>query len=98
MDAISVPQSTLEIVGRLLMATFFGAAIGINREWQRKPAGLRTHALVALGGSLFTVIGLLLHADDPSATGRFCKGLPRASASSAPESSCGVRTCTTCRV
>jgi hypothetical protein len=29
MDAISVPQSTREIVGRLLMATFCGAAIGI---------------------------------------------------------------------
>jgi putative Mg2+ transporter-C (MgtC) family protein len=75
MDAISVPQSTLEIVGRLGMATFFGAAIGVNRERQGKPAGLRTHALVALGGALFTVLGLLLHTDDPSATGRILQGI-----------------------
>jgi putative Mg2+ transporter-C (MgtC) family protein len=75
MDAISVPQSTLEIVGRLLMATFFGAAIGINRERHGKPAGLRTHALVALGGALFTIIGLLLSREDVSATGRILQGI-----------------------
>lgn len=74
-DAITVPQSTLEIAGRLGMATLLGAAIGINREWERKPAGLRTHALVALGGALFTVIGLLLHADDPSAPARILQGI-----------------------
>lgn len=75
MDAISVPQSTLEIIGRLIMATLFGAAIGINRERQGKPAGLRTHALVSLGGALFTVIAMLLSADDPSATARILQGV-----------------------
>jgi putative Mg2+ transporter-C (MgtC) family protein len=75
MDAISVPQSTLEIAGRLLMATFFGAAIGINRERQGKPAGLRTHALVALGGALFTIIALLLSPGDASATARILQGI-----------------------
>lgn len=75
MDAISVPQSMLEIAGRLGLATLLGAAIGINREWERKPAGLRTHALVSLGGALFTLIGLLLNRDDPSATGRILQGI-----------------------
>ena len=75
MDAISVPHSTSEIVGRLALAVLCGAAVGINRERQGKPAGLRTHALVALGGALFTLIGLLLHADDPSATGRILQGI-----------------------
>ena len=75
MDAISIPQSMLEIAGRLGLATLLGAAIGINREWERKPAGLRTHALVALGGALFTLIGLLLSRDDPSATGRILQGI-----------------------
>jgi putative Mg2+ transporter-C (MgtC) family protein len=74
-DAISVPQSTWEILGRLALATLFGAAIGINREWEGKPAGLRTHALVALGGALFALIGLLLSPDDPSATGRILQGV-----------------------
>ncbi len=75
MDAISVPQSTWEILGRLAVATLVGAAIGINREWEGKPAGLRTHALVALGSSLFALIGLLLSPDDPSATGRILQGV-----------------------
>jgi putative Mg2+ transporter-C (MgtC) family protein len=74
-DAISVPQTTWEIAGRLGLAVLLGAAIGINREWQRKPAGLRTHALVALGGALFTLIGLLLRPDDPSALGRILQGI-----------------------
>ena len=75
MDAISVPQSNLEIIGRLVMATLFGAAIGINRERHGKPAGLRTHALVALGGALFTIIALLLSGDDASATSRIVQGI-----------------------
>ena len=57
------------------MAMLFGAVVGINREWERKPAGLRTHALVALGGALFTLTGMLLHPDDPSATGRIIQGI-----------------------
>jgi putative Mg2+ transporter-C (MgtC) family protein len=74
MDAITAPHSTWDIVGRLALATLLGAAVGINREWERKPAGLRTHALVALGGALFTLIGLLI-ANDPSATGRILQGI-----------------------
>ncbi len=75
MDAITVPQSTWEIAGRLVLATIFGAAVGLNREWQGKPAGLRTHALVALAGALFTLIGLLLGQGDLSATSRILQGV-----------------------
>jgi putative Mg2+ transporter-C (MgtC) family protein len=75
MDAITAPTSTWEIVGRLALATLVGAAIGINREWEGKPAGLRTHALVALGGALFTVIGLMLGPGDESAASRILQGI-----------------------
>ena len=74
MDAISVPQTILEIAGRLALAALLGAAIGINREWQRKPAGLRTHAMVALGAALFTVIGLMLPGD-PAGPSRILQGI-----------------------
>ncbi len=40
---------------RLLVAMLLGAAVGIQREWTGKPAGLRTHMLVALGAALFTL-------------------------------------------
>lgn len=41
---------------RLLLATVVGALIGLNREMRHKPAGLRTHALVALGAAVATVL------------------------------------------
>jgi putative Mg2+ transporter-C (MgtC) family protein len=52
--------SWTEVVIRLLAATGIGGAIGLNRELTRKPAGLRTHALVALGSALATVSALQL--------------------------------------
>lgn len=44
------------IIGRLLLAAFLGALIGIEREVSRKYAGLRTYALVSLGASLFAIL------------------------------------------
>ena len=52
--------SWTDVVLRLLAATGIGGAIGLNRELTRKPAGLRTHALVALGAALATVSALQL--------------------------------------
>lgn len=40
----------------MLLAVFLGATIGVEREVAHKFAGMRTHALVALGSVLFTVI------------------------------------------
>jgi len=48
----------IEIVLRLLLATALGAGIGYQRELAKKPAGLRTHALISLGSALFTVISI----------------------------------------
>ncbi|MEM4598734.1 MAG: MgtC/SapB family protein [Candidatus Diapherotrites archaeon] len=41
---------------RLILATIFGMAIGLERESKRKPAGIRTCALVCLGSCLFTIV------------------------------------------
>ena len=60
MDAISVPASTTTLILRLALATALGAAVGVNREMRLKPAGLRTHALVALGSGLLALIGLAM--------------------------------------
>ena len=45
----------LQMVIRLLTAAGLGAAIGYQREKAGKPAGLRTHVLIAVGAALFTV-------------------------------------------
>jgi putative Mg2+ transporter-C (MgtC) family protein len=49
-----------QILVRLVVATVIGTALGLNREIHGKPAGMRTHALVALGASLITLISLEL--------------------------------------
>ena len=46
----------LEIAIRLAAATFAGAVIGLNRDLRRKPAGVRTHALVTLGAAISTLL------------------------------------------
>jgi putative Mg2+ transporter-C (MgtC) family protein len=51
-------STELEIVLRLLLATALGAGIGYQRERANKPAGLRTHILIALGSALFTVVSI----------------------------------------
>lgn len=43
---------------RLLLAAAFGAAVGIEREYRQKPAGLRTNILIAVGSALFTILSL----------------------------------------
>ncbi|MEX0617999.1 MAG: MgtC/SapB family protein [Pseudohongiellaceae bacterium] len=50
----------LELLVRIIIASMLGAAIGFDREWGHKPAGLRTHMLVGLGSAMFVVLGELL--------------------------------------
>lgn len=50
--------SLIDVAGRLLAAALIGSCVGLDRELRRKAAGLRTHALVALGACLLTVIVL----------------------------------------
>ncbi len=41
---------------RLLMAAVLGGAIGFQREKTGKPAGLRTHMLICMGATIFTLV------------------------------------------
>ena len=50
----------LDTVFRLLLAVLCGALVGIDRELRRKPAGVRTHALVALGCATCMLFGISL--------------------------------------
>lgn len=44
------------IIARLLLATVFGAAIGFEREWRARPAGLRTHVLICVAAATFAIL------------------------------------------
>lgn len=48
----------LDFTIRLLVATVMGAAIGIEREYHAKEAGIRTHLLVAMGSCLFMILSV----------------------------------------
>ncbi len=50
----------IEIISQLLLATFLGALVGLEREYKRKEAGLQTYSLVALGACLLSVISFEL--------------------------------------
>lgn len=50
----------LEILMRLLCAMAVGLVIGTEREYTNRPAGMRTHILVALGSCAVMVTGELL--------------------------------------
>jgi putative Mg2+ transporter-C (MgtC) family protein len=54
-----VEVSEAEGLLRLVLAAGFGAAIGFERESRRRPAGVRTFAIVALGSALFTLVGIV---------------------------------------
>ncbi|MGB3159967.1 MgtC/SapB family protein [Carnobacterium sp.] len=49
---------SFEIVGRLLVSILFGGVIGYEREIKGHNAGLRTHILVCVGATLFSLVQL----------------------------------------
>src|SRR5258708_15809477 len=48
--------SLQEIVVRLTVAAVLGAVIGIERDFRRRPAGVRTSLFVCLATALFTIL------------------------------------------
>jgi len=48
------PELRLELLGGLLLAAVLGGAIGWEREYSQKPAGLRTNILICMAATLLT--------------------------------------------
>jgi putative Mg2+ transporter-C (MgtC) family protein len=72
----SVPtlDEALRIVWRLGWAAVLGGVIGWQRQSEDKPAGIRTHVLVALGAALFVIVPLE-SGFDPDALSRIVQGV-----------------------
>ena len=47
-----------QIIARLVIALFLGGVIGFDREVKNRPAGLRTHMLIALAAAIFSITTL----------------------------------------
>ena len=51
------------LITRLVVAGLLGGAIGVEREFRAKEAGVRTHFIVALGSALFMIISQFAFGD-----------------------------------
>lgn len=60
---------------RLVLAALAGAAVGWNRHRAGKPAGVGTHAVVALGAGLFVAVPALAGAQHVDALSRAIQGV-----------------------
>jgi putative Mg2+ transporter-C (MgtC) family protein len=47
----------VELLTRVGLATVLGVAIGLERQWRARMAGLQTMALVSMGSALFFILG-----------------------------------------
>jgi putative Mg2+ transporter-C (MgtC) family protein len=53
----------IEFTIRLVVAFLLGSAIGLERQWRQRMAGLRTNTLVCVGASLFVMLSVLTPGD-----------------------------------
>ena len=59
-DLSALAVGPVEVLIRLLCAMFIGAVIGTERELTHRPAGMRTHMLVALGACVVMVTSQMI--------------------------------------
>jgi len=52
------PTTTQSLLN-LLLALLLGAAVGLERQLRKHPAGLHTNALVCLGAAAYVMVGLM---------------------------------------
>ncbi|HEY1868792.1 MAG TPA: MgtC/SapB family protein [Candidatus Cybelea sp.] len=56
--------TVVEFLTRFGLAAFLGIAIGFERQWRQKRAGLHTESLIAIGAALFAMLDLIVPGDN----------------------------------
>ncbi|HEQ78631.1 MAG TPA: MgtC/SapB family protein [Euryarchaeota archaeon] len=56
-----IESSVIDALIKVLIAFLLGAVLGIEREMRKHPAGLRTHVLVTVGSTAFTLVGFEIY-------------------------------------
>jgi putative Mg2+ transporter-C (MgtC) family protein len=59
-----MPLTTADFLIRLGVAALLGVAIGCERQWRQRTAGLHTSTLVCIGAALFALLDLMIGAGD----------------------------------
>jgi putative Mg2+ transporter-C (MgtC) family protein len=62
-------------VGRLLLACFLGGLIGLERELNRKSAGVRTNLLICMGAAFFTLLSAVLAGENSPNKGQVASNI-----------------------
>ena len=62
-------------VGRLLVACLLGGVVGLERELNRKAAGVRTNLLICMGSAFFTLLSAVLAGDANPDKGRVASNI-----------------------
>lgn len=67
----------LKMLPEILVATACGTIVGIDREIKNKAAGIRTHVLICVGVTIFTLVGTSFgnHADPTRVIGQIITGI-----------------------
>lgn len=65
----------MPVLSRLLLAVLVGAILGIEREERGKPAGLRTHVLIAVSSAAFAMLALDLDGANHDSATRVIQGV-----------------------
>jgi putative Mg2+ transporter-C (MgtC) family protein len=60
----SLDLSIVDFLIRLAIAAGLGVAIGFERQWRQRSAGLHTSSLVAIGAALFALLDQTINAGD----------------------------------
>lgn len=59
-----IDVTALEVLTRLAVAALLGVAIGFERQWRQRAAGLHTSGLVSIGAALFAALDTLISSGD----------------------------------
>jgi len=62
-------------IARLLLACLLGALVGLEREFSRKAAGVRTNLLICMGSAFFTLLSAVLAGDGNPDKGRVASNI-----------------------
>jgi putative Mg2+ transporter-C (MgtC) family protein len=72
LDQVVVVNGT---VGRLILACLLGGAVGLDRELNRKAAGVRTNLLICMGAAFFTLLSAVLAGDNSPNKGQVASNI-----------------------
>ncbi len=74
-DSIEQMLVVNHAIGRLLMACLLGGVVGLDREINRKAAGVRTNLLICMGCAFFTLLSAVLAGDTNPDKGRVASNI-----------------------